>query len=167
MNGTCRTGEGSVALRAATSVMGLVDDVAAEALGRGGRVGGSMFRRGAVGGSFDAPTAVAAVLLEVAEADRTVSPQERWVIECVLQREFGLAPVRASRVLRAAERLRREVAGVWVFTHRLVESLAEAQRNLLGDLLWTLARADGEPDWEEQYAVRKLSALLRVEAAGV
>jgi uncharacterized tellurite resistance protein B-like protein len=120
-----------------------------------------------VGGSFDAPTAVAAVLLEVAEADGSVSRSERWAIECVLQREFGLAPMRASRVLRAAERLRGEVVGVWVFTQRLLESLAEAQRTLLAEHLWSLAQADGEPDWEEHYAVRKMSALLRAEPASV
>jgi uncharacterized tellurite resistance protein B-like protein len=168
----CTTCETSLSGRVARALWSIADDLADSA--RGWTAGGSEGsgadaprRRDGQEPMVDSRVAAAALMLEVANADERFSPEEQRMVACTLREEFGLGPVQADRVVRAAQRLRERAPGVWTFTNVLVEALTEGQRSLLTEILERLAYADGRQTWEEHYAVRRISSLLRVEASHV
>lgn len=109
--------------------------------------------------------ATGALLLEVACADGKLSVPERRFIEAVLVREYGLDTVQAERLLRKAEAERRRASGAHFFATRIVQQLSARQRARLHEILRGLADIDGGPSPDQQYAVRRLSSLLRLEVA--
>lgn len=111
----------------------------------------------------DVRLATCALLLEVAYADADFSDTERRHVEATLRRQFGLGPVEAAELVRAAERARDEAPGAWHFTTPIAERFTTAQKRVLSEILHALLHLDGHPTWQEDYVVRKLSALLRLE----
>ncbi len=114
-------------------------------------------------GPLDARVATGALLLEMAYADGELSTAERRYIESTIAREFGLRCSEVRRLVRSAETARTESSATWRFAHTLVEDLSPAQRSVLSDILARLARLEGAPGRDEQYTLRKISALLRLE----
>lgn len=108
--------------------------------------------------------ATSALLLDVASADGALSLEERRYIEGILCREFGLGGVQAERLLRSAESARRKTPDQRPFTNEILERLSARQRALFSAILQGLAQVEGEPTPEQEYAVRKISSLLRLEA---
>lgn len=112
---------------------------------------------------LDLRLAACALLLEVAYADGDFSDAERRHVEATVRREFGLGPTEAAELVRAAERARDEAPGAWHFTNPIVARYSAGQKIVLSGILHGLLRIDGEPTSGEDYVVRKISALLRLE----
>lgn len=111
----------------------------------------------------DVRIAACALLLEIAYADHEFSVDERRHVEATLSRQFGVTPTEAARLVRSAEAARDAAPGPWCFTNAIVERFSRAQRVVLSRILHGLSGVDGDPSWEEAYAVQKISAMLRVE----
>ena len=107
--------------------------------------------------------AASALLLEVASADGALSPEERQYIEGVLRREFGLAGVQAERLLRSADSARRRAPDQRRFTREILERLSGRQRALFSAIIQGLAQVEGGPTPEQEYTLRKITNLLRLE----
>lgn len=108
--------------------------------------------------------ATSALLLDVASADGGLSMEERRYIEAILCREFGLGGVEAERLLRSAESARRDAPDPRPFTNEILERLSGRQRALFSTIIHGLAQVEGGPTPEQEYAVRRISSLLRLEA---
>jgi uncharacterized tellurite resistance protein B-like protein len=169
----CTTCDVTLGGRVARALWSMADDLAEVARTWGPTRGGSRTGRersvlpGAHRSTLDPRIAAAALMLEVANADEHFSPTEQTIVACTLREEFGLGPVQADRIVRAARRMRAEAPGVWTFTSVLVEAFTTKQREVLAGILEQLADADGESTWQEHYAVRSICSLLRVDVAHV
>lgn len=118
---------------------------------------------GPVDADLDARVAASALLLEAAHADGEVTAAERRYIECTLRREFGLGPTDARALLRSAESIRATTPDAWHYTNVAMEHLSVGQRILLSDLMRRVVHLDGDPTGEEEYVLRRVSSLLRLE----
>lgn len=108
--------------------------------------------------------ATSALLLDVASADGALSLEERRYIESILRREFGLGGVQAERLLRSADSARRSAPDPRLFTNEILERLSGRQRALFSAIIQELAQVEGGPTPEQEYTVRKITSLLRLEA---
>lgn len=108
--------------------------------------------------------ATSALLLDVASADGTLSLEERRYIESILRREFGLEAIEAERLLRSADSARRSAPDPRLFTNEILERLSGRQRVLFSAIIQGLAQVEGGPTPEQEYTVRKITSLLRLEA---
>lgn len=118
----------------------------------------------AAGISVNPRLATSALLLDVASADGALSLEERRYIETILRREFGLGGVQAKRLLRSADAARRSAPDQRRFTNEILERLSGRQRALLAAIIQGLAQVEGGPTPEQDYALRRISSLLRLEA---
>jgi len=104
--------------------------------------------------------AAAALLLEMAHADGTFSPDERTHIEAALGRHFDLSEERVRELIALAEAERREAIDLHQFTSLVARHYDEGQRLLLAELLWRVVLADGQLSRHEDTLSQKLGRLL-------
>ena len=121
----------------------------------------SFFQRHAAPEATDATqVAAAALLLEMAHADGTFSPEERVHIEGALGTHFDLPPDRVRELIELAEAQRREAVDLHQFTSLIVRHYDEGQRYVLAELLWRVVLADGELSVDEDTLLIRLARLL-------
>lgn len=111
----------------------------------------------------DLRLAACALLLELAHADDTFSAEERRHVDQVVRRQFGLSRGEAERLLELAEKARREAVDLWQFTNLIAEHYSLGQKMVLAEIMWGLVYADGELANREDWLMRKISNLLRIE----
>lgn len=117
---------------------------------------------GAAEGGPDLRLATAALLLEMARADRSETPVERRTAEELLVRYFALEKVAAERLLdQAGERLAHAVS-LYEFTRVLNDTLSPAERRRVVQMVGEVAAADGHFDKHEQHLLAKLADLLHL-----
>lgn len=116
-------------------------------------------------GGHDLRLATAALLLEMARADREETPAERQAAEAMLARHFALERDAAEALLaRAADTLRHSVS-LYEFTSVLNETLSAAERREVVRMVGEVAAADGRFDPHEQHLLSKLADLLHLRRA--
>jgi uncharacterized tellurite resistance protein B-like protein len=106
--------------------------------------------------------ATALLLIEVARADYEADLVEDDAIHAEIKRFFGLDDAQAMLVVREATRQADHAASLQSFTRRLVDSLSEAERERVVEMLWRVALADRRLDKHEDYVVRQVAELLYV-----
>jgi len=111
----------------------------------------------------DIRLAACALLLELAHADEDFSDEERQHLESAVRRQFGLAPEEAARLLELAEKERAQAVDLWQFTNLVAESYSIGQKMVLAEIMWGLVYSDGELAGKEDYLMRKICNLLRLE----
>jgi uncharacterized tellurite resistance protein B-like protein len=111
----------------------------------------------------DIRLAACALLLELAHADEEFSDDERQHVESAVRRQFGLEPADAERLLALAEKERAEAVDLWQFTNLIAESYSMGQKMVLAEIMWGLVYSDGDLAGKEDYLMRKISNLLRLE----
>lgn len=111
----------------------------------------------------DLRLAACALLLELAHADREFSEDEREHLESAVRRQFGLVPAEAERLLELAEEARAEAVDLWQFTNLIAQGYSTGQKMVLAEIMWGLVYSDGELAGKEDYLMRKISNLLRLE----
>ncbi len=110
----------------------------------------------------DLRVATAALLLEMARADRDQSPEESEVALRLIRSRFSMEAGAAEALLARAEA---EVAGsvsLYDFTRILNETLTPEERRSIVALLGDVAAADGVFEKHEQHLLSKLADLLHL-----
>ncbi len=111
----------------------------------------------------DLRLAACALLLELAHADREFTDDERQHVESAVRRQFGLDSAEAARLLELAEQERAEAVDLWQFTNLIAENYSTGQKMVLAEIMWGLVYSDGDLASKEEYLMRKISSLLRLE----
>ena len=114
-------------------------------------------------GPKDLRLAACALLLELAYADDEFSEGERQHLESAIRRQFGLDQSQAEKLLELAEEARKEAVDLWQFTNLIAESYSLGQKMVLAEIMWGLVYSDGDLVNKEDYLMRKICNLLRIE----
>lgn len=110
----------------------------------------------------DYRVAAAALLVNMANADGQVAPQEQVRLQKIMEQRFELAPDAARRLISRAEESEREAVDLWQFTTVLKRSLDDEGRLAVVELLWDMAYADGTADELEENIIWRVAELLGV-----
>lgn len=111
----------------------------------------------------DLRLAACALLLELAYADDEFTVAEREHLEGAVRRQFGLDEEQAMELLELAEKQRTDAVDLWTFTNLVAEHYSLGQKMVLAEAMWGLVFSDGELASREDYLMRKISGLLRLE----
>jgi len=111
----------------------------------------------------DIRLAACALLLELAHADDEFTDGERAHLEGAVRRQFGLDEQQAAELMELAEKQRQEAVDLWTFTNLVAEHYSLGQKMVLAEAMWGLVYSDGELASREDYLMRKISGLLRLE----
>ncbi|MDH3205204.1 MAG: TerB family tellurite resistance protein [Gemmatimonadota bacterium] len=111
----------------------------------------------------DIQLAACALLLEIAHADSEFSDEERQHVELAMRRHFDMAGPEAERLLQLAEAERVQAVDLWQFTRLIANGYSVGQKMVLAEIMWGLVYADGELKAKEDYLMRKIFSLLRLE----
>ena len=114
-------------------------------------------------GGVDLRLAACALMLELAYADNEFTVDERSHLESVVRRHFGLDGEEAQRLLALADEERSRAVDLWQFTNLIAENYSLGQKMVLMEVLWGLVFSDGELAQHEDYLMRKVCHLLRLE----
>lgn len=117
------------------------------------------------GGGHDLRLATAALLLEMARADREETPAERQAAEAMLARHFSLERAGAEALLARAEDSLHEAVSLYEFTRVLNDTLTAAERRKVVEMVAEVAATDGHFDKHEQHLLSKLADLLHLRRA--
>ena len=109
--------------------------------------------------------AACALLLELAHADDEFTDGERRHIHDVIRRSFGLQQDAATALLLLTERERARGAHLHEFTDLIASRLDVSQKARLVDLMWQLARSDGELLQHEAFLMIHVAQRLGLAAA--
>lgn len=111
----------------------------------------------------DLHLAACALLLELAHADDRFSDEERRHVESAVRRQFGLDAAQAEELFGLAEQARSEAVDLWQFTNLIAENYSLGQKVVLAEIMWGLVYSDGTLASREDYLMRKICNLLRLE----
>jgi uncharacterized tellurite resistance protein B-like protein len=112
----------------------------------------------------DLRLAACALLLEIAHADTEFTHDERQHLESAIRRQFGVEGAEAERLLELAEAERTQAVDLWQFTKLIADNYSTGQKMVLAEIMWGLVYADGELAAKEDYLMRKIFNLLKLEA---
>jgi len=104
--------------------------------------------------------ASAVLLLDVAQADRDYSEQERTKIQQAIASKFCLADEDIQQLMDIADEKSLQATDYHQFTSLLNKEFSNQQKIRLIELMWQVAYADGELDPYEDHFIRKISDLL-------
>ncbi|MDE0899732.1 MAG: TerB family tellurite resistance protein [Longimicrobiales bacterium] len=111
----------------------------------------------------DIRLAACALLLELANADDEFTDDERQHLESAVRRQFGLGATEAEQLLELAQQAREEAVDLWQFTNLIAENYSTGQKMVLAEIMWGLVYSDGDLANKEDYLMRKICNLLRLE----
>jgi uncharacterized tellurite resistance protein B-like protein len=111
----------------------------------------------------DLRLAACALLLELAYADDDFTVAERDHLKGAVRRQFGLDDEQAQELIDLAEKQRADAVDLWTFTNLVAEHYSLGQKMVLAEAMWGLVYSDGELASREDYLMRKISGLLRLE----
>jgi uncharacterized tellurite resistance protein B-like protein len=112
----------------------------------------------------DPRVAAAALLVHVANADGSFTPDERARLAAALQREFEIDSAEAGRLIEAGRRADADAVDLYTFTSVLMQRMDEAQRLSIVEAIWAIIYADdGLHELEDNLAWR-ISELLGISS---
>ncbi len=106
--------------------------------------------------------AAVALLIELAQSDRTVPPEELATIERIVRERFRLDAATAGRLIAAARKELDASLEDWVFATAVREGFDERERVGIVELLWEVVYADGRLARLEASAMRRLVDQLAI-----
>jgi len=106
--------------------------------------------------------AVAAILVEAAQADDDYTDDERDAIDRVLAERFDLTTYAAKRLRAEGEAAQAAATDLVRFTQAVKRAVPHEHRVGVIEAVWEIAYADGRRDHFESALVRKLAGLLYV-----
>ncbi len=107
--------------------------------------------------------ATAAILLETAYADSSLSASEETRILEFLQQKFDVSEAMARELVEAAEEMRSSTIDHWGVTSTVRKNFPLADRIQIVKAMWRLVYLDGDLHQYENYMVRKMADLLGLE----
>ncbi len=109
--------------------------------------------------------AVAALLIEAAQVDRSVSPSERMVLGKLVRGRFALPADDAQRLLALASGEFAAALDDWVFTEAVRDGFPEDEREEILGMIWEVVYADGQLARFEETFMQRLAQSLNVSEA--
>ncbi len=106
--------------------------------------------------------AVVALLIELAQSDRRVPPEEAATIERIVRDRFGLDGDTAARLIAAARVELDAALEDWIFATAVREAFDAREIVDIVGLLWEVVYADGRLARLEKSAMRRLCEQLGV-----
>ena len=116
-------------------------------------------------GGHDLRLATAALLLEMARADRDETPEERQAAEAMLARHFSIEREAAEALLARADESLHHAVSLYEFTRVLNDTLSSSERRAVVQMVAEVAATDGRFDKHEQHLLSKLADLLYLRRA--
>lgn len=110
----------------------------------------------------DIHVATCALFLEMAEVDGEFSESERSRIVSILKQEYDLTDENAAELERAARKDLADSVDIWRFTNLINNNYTENEKLDVMRLVWRIVYADGKLDAHEDYLVKKMGKLLRL-----
>ncbi len=110
----------------------------------------------------DPRIAVAALCLQVMEADGVVRDSERAKLREILNQQYDLDGTELDDLIAAGQSAESEAVDYYRFTTELKRQLNEEQRQQLVGLLWDIVYADGTRSEMEDHAIWRVADLLGV-----
>ncbi len=110
----------------------------------------------------DPRIAVAALCLQVMEADGIVRDAEKAKLRDILTEEYGLEESNLDAVIAAGQDAESEAVDYYRFTTELKRQLNEDERQHLVGILWDIVYADGSRSEMEDHAIWRVADLLGV-----
>ncbi|QEE45599.1 hypothetical protein FVA81_13700 [Rhizobium sp. WL3] len=110
----------------------------------------------------DPRIAVAALCLQVMEADGIVRDAEREKLREILKDQYGLDEANLDALIAAGQDAENQAVDYYRFTTELKRQLDEEQRQQLVGLLWDIVYADGTRSEMEDHAIWRVADLLGV-----
>lgn len=111
---------------------------------------------------LDLPSAVAALLVELARMDDKVNAGERRTIEQLLARVFNLDSGSVQSLVEQADRVMQRSTQYFPFTQQICHHATAEMRVQIIEMLWTVAYADGALDPNEDALIRQIAGLIQV-----
>ena len=106
--------------------------------------------------------ALAALLIEVMTADRTIEPAEQERVRALLQSHFALPAAELAEIIQLAEAELHQATDYYQFTSRINQSFELKDKIKVVEYLWEIAYADESLDCFEEHFIRKVADLLFV-----
>ena len=119
-------------------------------------------RKSEQGAAPDPQVATCAILLEMAESDDDFDPQERRLIESMLQDHFGLDDSQVRDLIAQTEQARARASDLFPFTHAIAEQYSPEQKLALLVMVWRVIFADGRLNPYEDQLAHRLQRMLSV-----
>jgi uncharacterized tellurite resistance protein B-like protein len=120
----------------------------------------------AVGAPFQRrQIAAVALLIELAQSNRRVPPEELATIERIVRERFALGAAKAARLIAAAQSQLDASLEDWVFANAVREGFDERERAGIVELMWEIVYADGRLSRLEASLMRRLTRQLRIGKA--
>ena len=110
----------------------------------------------------DPRIAVAALCLQVMEADGVVRDSEREKLREILKDQYELDDAALDALIAAGQDAENQAVDYYRFTTELKRQLNEEQRQQLVGLLWDIVYADGTRSEMEDHAIWRVADLLGV-----
>lgn len=110
----------------------------------------------------DPRIAVAALCLQVMEADGVVHPAERVKVRSLLREQYALDEEALEALLAQSSAAESEAVDYYRFTSDLKRTLDESQRTQLVGILWDIVYDDGARSEMEDHAIWRIADLLGV-----
>lgn len=107
--------------------------------------------------------ATAAILLETAYADSSLSSTEEKKILDFLQKKFEVSESMARELVEAAEEMRSRTIDHWNVTNIVRKNFSLEDRVHIVKTMWRMVYLDGDLHQYENYLVRKMADLLGLE----
>jgi uncharacterized tellurite resistance protein B-like protein len=106
--------------------------------------------------------AVVALLIELAQSDRTVPAEEGATIERIVRERFALDAAAAGRLISAARRVLDASLEDWVFAAAVRDGFDVRERVEIVELLWEVVYADRHLARLEASLMRRLADALEI-----
>jgi len=110
----------------------------------------------------DLRVATCALLLEAAESDNDVPPEERAIIVSQLRDHFALGEKEVENLIAETEAERASSSDMWPFTNAIGKAFTPDLKLDLLVMVWRVIFADGRLDPYEDQWVHRLERMLSV-----
>lgn len=111
----------------------------------------------------DIRLAACALLLELAYADDAFTEDEAAHLKSAIRRQYEVEDAEADELIRLAEEARKDAVDLYQFTRLIRDNYSLGQKMVLAEIMWGLVYADGEITADEEYLMRKVCNLLKLE----
>ena len=111
--------------------------------------------------------ATAALLAEVANADRVLDARELSELGALLRDKFSLSSTEMRDIVNEGLEAADDAVSLQGFTRTLHEALTDEEKSHIVGMMWSVAFADGELDKYEDALIAKVGELLYVPRSEV
>jgi len=110
----------------------------------------------------DILVATCALLVEIAQIDKTFTEDEMTTVLSILKEKYGLSKEHADALIAEAEKQLEESVDLWQFARLINENYSNEEKMEIIEILWRIVYVDGKMDQYEQYLMNKMKNLLRI-----